>query len=87
MRKTICVMCEFPPFFPRIIIFIIDSFSLDPPDKDECELFQCDFRSTECENVNGSHHCKCREGFAPNLECRPVADLGMADGGIPDEVR
>ena len=54
-------------------------------DKNECDAFQCDFKSTECENTNGSYHCKCREGFAPNLECRPVTDLGVADGGIPDE--
>jgi hypothetical protein len=53
-------------------------------DKNECEAFQCDFKSTECENVNGSFHCKCREGFAPNLECRQALDLGLADGGIPD---
>ncbi len=55
-------------------------------DVDECGAFQCDLRSTRCENAPGSHHCRCREGFRANLECRPVADLGMADGGIPDEV-
>lgn len=54
-------------------------------DKNECDAFQCDFKSTECENTAGSHHCKCRKGFEPNLECRPVLDLGLADGGIPDD--
>jgi hypothetical protein len=54
-------------------------------DKNECDAFQCDFKSTECENLPGSHHCKCRDGFNSNLECRPVSDLGLADGGIPDE--
>ena len=54
-------------------------------DRDECEAFQCDFKSTECVNLPGSHECKCRKGFEPNLECRPVLDLGLADGGIPDE--
>ncbi len=35
----------------------------------------------------GSHFCKCRDGFEPNLECRPIIDLGLEDGGIPDEVK
>ena len=51
-------------------------------DKNECDAFQCDFKSTECQNLPGSHHCKCREGFQPNLECRPTLDLGLSDGGI-----
>jgi hypothetical protein len=55
-------------------------------DKNECEAQQCDFQSTECENLPGSHRCKCKEGFKPNLECRPVVDLGMSDGGIPSNV-
>ena len=48
-------------------------------------LLQCDIKSTECLNVNGSHSCKCREGFEPNLDCRsqPV-DLGLGDGSLPD---
>ena len=54
-------------------------------DKNECDAFQCDFKSTECENLPGSHHCKCREGFSPNLECRPVLDLGLSDFGISAE--
>jgi hypothetical protein len=54
-------------------------------DKNECDAFQCDFKSTECDNVPGSYHCKCREGFTPNLECRPANDLGLSDGGISDD--
>ena len=54
-------------------------------DKNECDAFQCDFKSTECENLPGSYHCKCRAGFSPNLECRPILDLGLADGGIPND--
>lgn len=41
--------------------------------------------STECVNSPGSFSCKCRKGFAPTLECRPVGDLGLINGGIPDE--
>ena len=54
-------------------------------DKNECDAFQCDFKSTECDNVAGSYHCKCRDGFTPNLECRPANDLGLSDGGIADD--
>ena len=53
-------------------------------DKNECDAFQCDFKSTECENLPGSHHCKCKKGFTPNLDCRQTLDLGLADGGIAD---
>jgi hypothetical protein len=42
------------------------------PDKNECDAFQCDFKSTVCENAAGSYHCMCKEGFTPNLECRPT---------------
>ena len=52
-------------------------------DKNECDA--CDFKSTECENLPGSYHCKCREGFKPNTECRPILDLGLEDGGIPED--
>lgn len=54
-------------------------------DINECASSQCDLASTECTNTPGSFHCKCRAGFAPTLECRPVADLGLLNGGIPDE--
>ena len=57
-------------------------------DKNECDAFMCDFKSTECENLPGGYHCKCRSGFEPNLECRDVADLGLLDGpqrGVADE--
>lgn len=60
----------------------------NPPkceDINECAASQCDVASTECANTPGSFHCKCRKGFAPTLECRPVGDLGLMNGGIPDE--
>lgn len=27
----------------------------------------------------------CKAGFRPNLNCRPRGDLGLSDGGIPDD--
>eukprot|EP00096_Caligus_rogercresseyi_P005025 TRINITY_DN1980_c0_g2_i1.p1 TRINITY_DN1980_c0_g2~~TRINITY_DN1980_c0_g2_i1.p1 ORF type:complete len:2992 (-),score=731.35 TRINITY_DN1980_c0_g2_i1:531-9380(-) len=54
-------------------------------DKNECDNFQCDSSSTICENSPGSYECKCKEGFEPNLECRSILDLGVSDGGIPNE--
>lgn len=54
-------------------------------DINECSASQCDIASTECVNTPGSFHCKCRKGFAPTLDCRPVGDLGLLNGGIPDE--
>lgn len=60
----------------------------DPPkcdDINECANSQCDLASTECINTPGAFSCKCRKGFAPTLECRPVGDLGLINGGIPDE--
>ncbi|XP_063243609.1 sushi, von Willebrand factor type A, EGF and pentraxin domain-containing protein 1 isoform X2 [Bacillus rossius redtenbacheri] len=54
-------------------------------DINECASSQCDVASSECANTPGSFHCRCREGFAPNLECRPVGDLGLTSAGIPDE--
>ena len=44
----------------------------------------CDQASTTCSNLPGSFQCQCRTGFVPNLDCRPVTDLGMASGGIPN---
>lgn len=54
-------------------------------DINECNQSQCDLTSTECKNEIGSFQCKCKKGFAPTTECRPVADLGLANLGIPDE--
>ncbi|CAG9863735.1 unnamed protein product [Phyllotreta striolata] len=54
-------------------------------DINECITSQCDVASTECVNVPGSFHCKCRKGFETTQECRPVGDLGLVNGGIPDE--
>lgn len=54
-------------------------------DINECSTSQCDLASTECTNTPGSFYCKCKKGFAPTLECRPVGDLGLANGGIPEE--
>ncbi|CAG7724478.1 unnamed protein product [Allacma fusca] len=54
-------------------------------DIDECSSSQCDLASTECTNMPGSFYCKCRAGFAPSLECRPISDLGLSTGGVPDK--
>lgn len=54
-------------------------------DINECGSTQCDLSSTECLNTAGSFHCQCRSGFAPTTECRPVADLGLTNGGVPDD--
>ncbi|KAK3869849.1 hypothetical protein Pcinc_024872 [Petrolisthes cinctipes] len=54
-------------------------------DINECEAAQCDAASTECHNTPGAFTCKCRSGFRPNLDCRPRGDLGVSDGGIPDD--
>jgi hypothetical protein len=54
-------------------------------DVNECASSQCDLASSECINTAGAFHCRCRKGFAPNLECRPVGDLGLTTGGIPDD--
>lgn len=53
-------------------------------DIDECGSSQCDLASTECINMPGSFYCKCRNGFSASLECRPIADLGLSTGGVPD---
>ncbi|XP_045124302.1 sushi, von Willebrand factor type A, EGF and pentraxin domain-containing protein 1-like isoform X1 [Portunus trituberculatus] len=54
-------------------------------DINECEAAQCDAASTECHNSPGAFSCKCKDGFRPNLDCRPRGDLGVSDGGIPDD--
>ena len=58
-------------------------------DKDECPDARscvCDLKSTTYENMPGSHHCKCRDGFKSNLECRPTLDLGLSDQqNIPND--
>ncbi|XP_069668601.1 uncharacterized protein uif isoform X2 [Periplaneta americana] len=61
---------------------------MNPPkceDVNECANSQCDLASSECINTAGAFHCRCRSGFSPNLECRPVGDLGLTTGGIPDD--
>jgi len=54
-------------------------------DVNECSSSQCDLASTECVNTPGAFHCKCRKGFIGHLDCRPVGDLGLTTGGIPDD--
>lgn len=54
-------------------------------DVNECAASQCDLASTECVNSLGGFHCRCKTGFAPTMECRPVGDLGMISGGISDD--
>lgn len=54
-------------------------------DINECATSQCDLASTECINNPGAFTCKCKPGFAPTMECRPIGDLGLINGGIPDE--
>ncbi|XP_077268738.1 sushi, von Willebrand factor type A, EGF and pentraxin domain-containing protein uif isoform X1 [Temnothorax americanus] len=54
-------------------------------DINECTSSQCDLASTECINNPGAFTCKCKSGFAPTMECRPIGDLGLINGGIPDE--
>lgn len=54
-------------------------------DINECSQSQCDLASTECKNTAGSFHCACKKGFAQTTECRPVGDLGLANGGIAED--
>ncbi|KAB7498637.1 Fibropellin-1 [Armadillidium nasatum] len=54
-------------------------------DIDECGTSQCDAASTVCSNTPGAFFCKCKKGYEPNLDCRPMGDLGVSDGGIPDD--
>ncbi|UYV83192.1 clec-78 [Cordylochernes scorpioides] len=53
-------------------------------DVDECSATSCDTASTTCTNTAGGFFCRCKEGFEPNLDCRPVADLGLSTGVVPD---
>lgn len=55
-------------------------------DIDECSPGNsaCDISSTICTNTDGGFFCKCKQGFEPNLNCRPVSDLGLTTGAIPD---
>ncbi|KAK7079934.1 Calcium ion binding, partial [Halocaridina rubra] len=54
-------------------------------DINECDIAQCDAASTDCKNTLGAFSCMCKPGFMPNLDCRPRGDLGVSDGGIPDD--
>lgn len=36
-------------------------------------------------NAAGSFHCKCKTGYTSSMECRPVVDLGLSNGGISDD--
>lgn len=58
---------------------------LNISDINECASSQCDLASTECINNPGAFTCKCKPGFTPTMECRPIGDLGLINGGIPDE--
>ena len=54
---------------------------------DECAATAtppCDQASTTCSNVPSSYQCRCKSGFVPKLDCRPVVDLGLANGGVPN---
>lgn len=54
-------------------------------DINECSSpASCDSASTQCTNTPGGFFCKCKDGFEPNLECRPVGDLGLGSGVIPE---
>lgn len=55
-------------------------------DIDECAPANsaCDLASTQCTNTDGGFYCKCKAGFEPNLNCRPVSDIGISTGAVPD---
>ncbi|GAB6028275.1 hypothetical protein CHUAL_002455 [Chamberlinius hualienensis] len=53
-------------------------------DINECAAQACDLASTDCMNTPGAFFCKCKDGFTPNLDCRPIGDLGLSTGVIPD---
>jgi len=64
---------------------VTSNLSFASVDINECTSSQCDLASTECINNPGAFTCKCKSGFAPTMECRPIGDLGLINGGIPDE--
>jgi Calcium-binding EGF domain len=88
-KATLSLTINFVALENRVSLWMVSRRHFDAfsplPDKNECDAFQCDFKSTNCENEAGSYHCKCKEGFTPNLECRPTLDLGLSDGGISDD--
>lgn len=54
-------------------------------DVDECQLAtSCDSASTQCKNLPGGYQCECKQGYAPNLECKQPVDLGLANNQLPD---
>ena len=56
-------------------------------DLNECSLSSvCDSASTICENTIGSYYCKCKSGFLPNLDCRAIVELGLANHVISDNL-
>ncbi|KZS05970.1 Notch 2 [Daphnia magna] len=38
----------------------------------------------DVDECGGSYQCGCKSGFLPNLDCRPVVDLGLGNGGVPN---
>lgn len=66
-------------------IGLLFNYKFNVLDINECASSQCDLASTECINNPGAFTCKCKPGFAPTMECRPIGDLGLINGGIPDE--
>lgn len=56
-------------------------------DVNECSLSAvCDSASTICQNTIGSYYCKCKAGFEPNLDCRLISELGLANHVISDNL-
>lgn len=53
-------------------------------DINECSTTQCDLTTTECTNTNGSFFCDCKPGFSRTTECHRIGDLGLSNGGLPD---
>jgi len=54
-------------------------------DIDECQLIStCDLASTTCKNLPGGYQCECKQGYSPNLDCKPSVDLGLTSANLPD---